>query len=116
MSKTINYNKTIIYKIYCKDENITDCYIGRTTNFKNRKNCHKYSCNNINSKLYNQKNYKFIRDNGGFNNWIIEIIEKTPCNNIKEAIEFEKLYYEKYNPALNILYPGQTRSESKKKI
>ena len=25
-----------IYKIYCKDENINDCYIGSTKNLKNR--------------------------------------------------------------------------------
>jgi predicted GIY-YIG superfamily endonuclease len=31
-----NYAKTSIYKIQCKDESISDIYIGHTTNFKQR--------------------------------------------------------------------------------
>ena len=29
----IDYSNTIIYKIYCKNETITDIYVGHTTNF-----------------------------------------------------------------------------------
>ena len=47
--KEINYSKTIIYKIRCEDENITDIYVGSTTNFIKRKNIHKSVCNNENS-------------------------------------------------------------------
>jgi hypothetical protein len=43
----IDYKKTIIYKIVCNDLNITDVYVGHTTNFINRKARHKYDCNNI---------------------------------------------------------------------
>ena len=35
--KQINYLLNVIYKIYCKDPNITDIYIGRTTKFIIRK-------------------------------------------------------------------------------
>ncbi len=35
--KIIDFSKTIIYKIVCNDLNITDVYVGRTTNFINRK-------------------------------------------------------------------------------
>ena len=35
--ENIDYSKTIIYKIVCKDINIKDCYVGSTTNFTNRK-------------------------------------------------------------------------------
>ena len=38
-----DYSKTIIYKICCNDENITECYIGHTTEFNNRKYKHKNS-------------------------------------------------------------------------
>ena len=51
----IDYSKAFIYKICCKDKNIEECYIGSSTNFVNRKNQHKNSCNNINNKEYNQK-------------------------------------------------------------
>jgi hypothetical protein len=34
----IDYSKSIIYKIVCKDLDVKDCYVGSTTNFTNRKN------------------------------------------------------------------------------
>ncbi len=40
----------IIYKIVCKDINITDCYIGSSIKFRKRKNLHKSNCNNVNGK------------------------------------------------------------------
>ena len=45
----IDYSKTIIYKLCCKDINITDIYVGHTTNFIKRKNEHKSDCNNPNN-------------------------------------------------------------------
>ena len=48
----INYEKTIIYQIVCKDITITDKYVGHTTNFTNRKRNHKMSCNNIKNNTY----------------------------------------------------------------
>ena len=46
----IDYSKTIIYKIVCNDTNITDCYVGHTTDFTRRKQLHKNDCNNPNGK------------------------------------------------------------------
>ena len=65
-SKAIDYSKTVIYKIVCNDLNITDLYVGSTTQFTKRKNSHKTS-SNISSKnpSYNYKLYsiyKFIID------------------------------------------------------
>ena len=37
----IDYSKSIIYKIYCKNEGVSDLYVGRTTNFCLRRNQHK---------------------------------------------------------------------------
>jgi len=38
------YKNTVIYKIYCKDANINDFYIGHTTNSTKRKHQHKGHC------------------------------------------------------------------------
>ena len=62
-----NYENGLIYKLCCKDANITDIYVGSTTNFKQRKKEHKADCHNENNKNYNRPVYKFIRENGG--NW-----------------------------------------------
>ena len=79
-----DYSKTIIYKIVCRNESVDYLYVGSSTNFKKRKNNHKNSCNNINSKAYNQKTYKLMREHGGWDNFIAIEIEKYPCNNNKE--------------------------------
>ena len=42
----VNYNNSVIYKISCKDESITDTYIGATTCLARRKYDHKRYSNN----------------------------------------------------------------------
>ena len=37
----VNYNNSAIYKLFCKNEEINDMYIGSTINFKRRKSQHK---------------------------------------------------------------------------
>ena len=106
--KDINYSKTIIYKIVCNDLNITDVYVGHTTNFIKRKAKHKSNCNNINSKAYNLKIYNTIRNNGGFENWsMIEIEKFQDCNDINEASARERYYYELLNAKLNTNCPAR---------
>ena len=63
--KAIDYSNTIIYKLEHEDDKKL-FYVGSTTDFIRRKYCHKSRCNNTNSKEYNRKVYKMIRDNGGW--------------------------------------------------
>ena len=74
----VNYSNTIIYKIFCKNENLKDLYVGHTTNFIQRKYQHKTSCNNNNVKF---KIYETIRANGGWNNWDMVEIANYNCKN-----------------------------------
>ena len=58
----MDYSKCCIYKIeHIEKEDLV--YVGHTTNFTRRKNCHKSCCNNENKQ---SKLYKMIRENGGF--------------------------------------------------
>ena len=66
----IDYSKGFIYKLCCLDVNVKHIYIGSSTNFKERKKHHKVCCNNEKQKTYNSYKYKFIRDNGGWDNCI----------------------------------------------
>jgi len=102
----IDYVKTIIYKIYCKTETIKECYVGHTTNFKQRKIEHKYACCNPNSKSYNTKVYEFIRNNGGIDNWDFIEIEKFPCNSKIEAQMRENYWYFTLKANLNTISPS----------
>jgi hypothetical protein len=112
MPKTnFNYSKTIIYKICCKDLLITDIYIGHTTNFIKRKSTHKATCNYSTNKDYNLKVYQFIRENGGWDNWNMIMIEKYPCNNILEATKRERYFFEELKATLNMKTPSRTTPE-----
>jgi len=89
----INYSKTTIYKISCKDLNIKDVFVGHTTNFIQRKYIHKKTyLNGINSSnpIYNS-----IRENGGWNNWEVIVLEECECADAKDAKSREKYHYNK---------------------
>ena len=107
----IDYSKTIMYKIVCKDLSITDLYIGHTTNLKKRKNQHKSNCNNINYKTYNLNIYKFIRENGNWDNWDMIKIEDYPCLIKLDALKRERELIESLNATLNSNIPSMTFKE-----
>jgi len=102
----------IIYKIVSKDLNIKDTYIGSTTNFKARKNCHKSRCTSESDKYYNTKVYKFIRENGGWEDWEMVMIEETNCTKRQAELK-EREYYEQLNADLNGKKPFIDTEEKK---
>lgn len=106
-----DYNKAVIYKIMCKDTNILNIYVGSTTNFINRKKEHKYNCNHETSKKFNIYLYKFIRENGGWNNWEMLILEQYNCNSSLELREKERYYFELLKADLNNRYPKNTDAD-----
>ena len=112
--KDIDYSKTVMYKIVCLDLSITDAYIGHTTDFIVRKNCHKSCCTNENNKSYNIYVYQFLRNNGGWNNFQMIEIEKYPCNDSNEAGARERYWYEQLNSTLNTSIPNRDPIEYSK--
>ena len=100
--ENIDYSNTIIYKIYCKDETITDIYIGHTTNFIQRKYTHRASCKKLNCNL---KIYNIIRSNGGWENWDMVEIAKYNCKDATEARIKEQYHYESLKSNLNSVPP-----------
>ena len=107
MPKTyIDYSNTIIYKITCKDETISDVYVGHTTNFVQRKYAHKICCtNNNNNNNNNCKLYQVIRNNGGWDNWKMEIIDLINCKDLYEARKKEQEYVVLFKANLNSIEP-----------
>jgi len=106
MPKTnIDYSNTIIYKITCNDKNIKEVYVGHTTNFVQRKHAHKQSCNSNKSINHSCKVYQVIRDNGGWDNWKMEIINFFNCKDHYEARKKEQEYFISLNATLNSIEP-----------
>lgn len=106
------YQNTKIYKICSKDENIKDFYIGHTikkiiTRFQEHK-----SRSKKNQHIYF---YNFVLNNGGWDNFIIILIEEFQCQTNYEARQRELYYYELLKPSLNKNCPLTTEEEKKKK-
>ena len=102
----------IFYKIVCED-----CpdyiYIGSTKSYRSRKNQHKNACNNENYKNHNSKIYKTLRDNGGWENWNMIIIDEgKELTFIQARIKEEELRL-KYNGNLNSYKAYRTEEEKK---
>ena len=103
-----DYSNSIIYKLCCKDPEITDIYIGSTTNFRRRKCAHKYNYINKNSKKYNMNVYKFIREHGNWDNWDMVQIESCNVANKRELEVKERYWIEELKSSLNSYIPTQT--------
>ena len=89
----INYENACIYEIVCKDVNITERYVGSTTNLIQRRGAHKTGCNNENVKHYTYYVYQFIRKNGGFENWDVVLIEQVIDWKDKQNLHKRERYY-----------------------
>ena len=95
----VDYKKAVIYRIYCLDNNITDCYIGLTTDFIRRKYQHKHG-----SQLKDSKLYSCIKEYGGWENWNMSIIYKFENDeNINKAYceKIETNFINDYKATLN---------------
>tara|TARA_R110002073_G_scaffold319624_1_gene494357 strand:- start:49 stop:549 length:501 start_codon:yes stop_codon:yes gene_type:complete len=89
-----------VYSITSKDLQIKDSYVGSCKDFKIRQCRHKSDTNNINGKAYNRKLYKFIRDNGGWDNFNMSLLEECSLENLKIK---EQEYIKKLNSTLNTI-------------
>jgi len=100
-----------IYKIVCDD--MPDyVYVGSTSNFTNRKCGHKSNCFNINSKKYNYKLYSTIRENGGWDNWRMVIINECEEGITKtQAHIIEEEFRVKLNGNMNSIKCFRTEEE-----
>jgi molecular chaperone DnaK (HSP70) len=109
----INYQKACIYKIVCKDVNITERYVGSTTNLIQRRSEHKkgYNAKTITSNS-NMCVYQFIRENGGFQNWDVVMLEQLiDCNDKETLHKRERYYIESLKAELNKVIPTRTQKE-----
>lgn len=112
--ENIDYKKTKMYKIVCKDPNIKDIYVGHTTDFVRRKNDHKKICVNKKKnegKRYDYYVYEFIRENGEWENWDMILIEEYPCDNSYQARARESELITELGATLNKQKPNRTIEE-----
>lgn len=110
-------SKSYIYKIFCKDKEVKEIYIGSTSKLNLRKNTHRYNCNNPNSKEYDRELYKFIRNNGGWDNWDYEILKEWIVDNSEDLKSEEQKFiiqHKSNNTLLNSVNPIARKRDQKK--
>ena len=109
----INYSKTIIYKIeHIENEDLV--YVGHTTCWDKRKCQHKINCNNERMKEFNNKLYKMMRNNGGWDMFKMIEVEKYPCNDKREAEKRENEVMKELKATMNTIQSYTTKEQKQK--
>ena len=90
-----------VYKIICRDKEITEFYIGSSMDFNRRKRHHKSKSSNLNCNEYCCPLYMFINVNGGWENWEIVVIKEYKFISKKELNMNEQYYIDLLKPQLN---------------
>ena len=107
-----NYNLGCIYKIkHNEDYDDVNIYIGSTCNFIKRKNHHKNSCINEKNNNYNTPLYQYIRENGGWDCFIMIKIHDFPCENKYNLNIEERRVIDLLKPNLNKHIPTRSKKE-----
>jgi hypothetical protein len=109
-------NDYSFYKIVCLDKSVELCYVGSTANLKARNHTHKSNCNNENSKAYNSKIYKTIRENGGWDNFKMIEIGKREQLRKREAEQIEEEYRQELKANLNTLKCFRTEEQKQQQM
>jgi hypothetical protein len=102
MGRAIDFSNCYIYHIVDKEGIVH--YVGSTSNMNSRKSNHKYACKHPNDNHHHFDIYKYIRDNGGFENF--EIIPIKKIENISNKTELriaERVEMEKYTGLKNMI-------------
>lgn len=88
----------VVYRLYCKDPEATEFYIGSAGCLYSRLAVHKTL-----SKMHVLKLYNYMRAHGGYKNWDVEILDVLDDNVTRQdMIKREKEWIEKLKPTLNI--------------
>jgi hypothetical protein len=107
-----DYSKGMIYKIKHKEDYDDDnIYIGSTCNLIRRRCQHKYCCNNENDPKYNKPLYQYIRENSGWDAFILIKIQDYKCNSKSELEIEERRMIDMLKPKLNKIIPTRSLKE-----
>ena len=101
-----------IYKLYSKDPEINEIYIGCTKRLLRHMTKHYYVCHTSNTPRHNAYVHKFIREHGGWNDWTYEILETATLTTMEQR-KLKRHYIETLKATLNTYLPTRTDRERK---
>ena len=91
-----------IYEIKSKDKSLTETYIGSCWDMKQRKKSHTENVK-YKTKKYNYPLYIYIRENGGFDNFEMIVIDSGECEDVRELHCAEQFYIDMSGDIENLL-------------
>jgi hypothetical protein len=97
----------LFYKIYCLSPNITKVFIGHTTNINQRKHILKKQTQ---SEIYYSDMVDFIKNSGGWENWILQILEKYECKTHIDIVLREIYHSDIFNKKTSVVGNGYSNS------
>ena len=103
-----NYANTLIHKIKCKDPLVPDFYLGYATSSLIR------VAKMFQARCKSDNNWPvcdFVRNNGGFENWVFERLDSKPCTTSLEARTELRRHFNANPPSLNKHLPTRTSKE-----
>ena len=112
------FENSVVYKIYCLDSEITDIYVGVTTNLKSKDYHHRKSCTVEGYTECNRYVHQFIKSHGGWEKWRIAQIRayKTKIKNELQLHQKLCKYVRKLKPTLNKYKSTETDNDYKKHL
>ena len=105
-----------VYELKSIDKSVTEIYIGSTWDMSDRYWCHQDKCNNKKRKEYNIPLYHYIRENGGFDNFEMTIIDSGECEDIIELHCAEQFYIDMSGGIENLLNDKDALEDKQKRI
>ena len=105
----INYAEMIFYKICCSSSNITKVFIGHTTNVNQRKHILKKQTQ---SDIYYSDMIDFIKNSGGWENWILQILEKYECKTHIDIVLREIYHSDMLNKKTSVVDNNNNNNKS----
>ena len=100
------------YKLYSKDPEIKDKYIGCTKRLLRHLTKHYYVCHSSATPQRNAYVYRFIREHGGWNDWTYEILETATLTTMEQR-KLKRHCIETLKATLNTYLPTRTDRERK---
>ncbi len=100
-----------VYKIYCVKDSAPQLYVGSTKRYEKREQSHRYKCSNPESDGYMRRVYRYIRANGGWDQFRMEPIETVEYEDVLELRLHERYWIEKLKTTLNCCIPTRTDAE-----
>jgi hypothetical protein len=99
-----------VYRICCLDPLITESYVGSTDRVARMKQQHENTCKDANDKHHHYRVYQYVRENGGFDNFQMIVLERVAYT-LKHELALRERHHLETKASLNMRTPARGKQE-----